>query len=231
MNFRSAGTWAHLPSSHRSNWKSSLRTNRTQTNVQERFRSKWRMVRRSSIQQIPTLYLIRFSVQSTTNLNTSVLRRQSGCWMLILFVNHRMTTFQATNIRFQACPELSSWRTRFGPSGSLWGDGFGMLTCQEHWWRMKWVLERLSPWLQLQWFANWWLRKMYWGCHCPFYGGIPLKSRWFWRTTTFPALSVKNGSGIRCTDWILYPAAHWRSRPHHLTAIQCWYQHLNQSWW
>jgi hypothetical protein len=30
-----------------------------------------------------------------------------------------------------------------------------MLICQEHWWRMKWVLERLSPRLQLQCFANW----------------------------------------------------------------------------
>jgi len=31
---------------------------------------------------------------------------------------------------------------------------FGMLICQEHWWRMKWVLERLSPRLLRQCFAN-----------------------------------------------------------------------------
>jgi len=37
---------------------------------------------------------------------------------------------------------------------------FGMLICQEHWWRMKRVLERLLPRLQRQCFANWWLRKL-----------------------------------------------------------------------
>jgi len=100
--------------------------------VQER--RERRMVRKSSIRQIPAQYWIRFSVQSTTNLNTSVLMRQSGCWMIILFVNQQVTVFQATNIQFQACPELHFWRTRFGLSGSSWGDGFGMPTCQVHWW-------------------------------------------------------------------------------------------------
>ena len=47
----------------------------------------------------------------------------------------------------------------FGPQ--VWSIWFivrrwvGMLICQEHWWRMKWVLERLSPRLQQQCFANW----------------------------------------------------------------------------
>jgi hypothetical protein len=44
---------------------------------------------------------------------------------------------------------------RFGPSGLSCEGGFGMLICCEHWWQMKWVLERLSPWFQWQCFGNW----------------------------------------------------------------------------
>jgi len=156
--------------------------------------------------------------------------RRSGCGMSIVFANQQMTVFEATSIQFQACLELNFWCTRFGPSGSLWGDGFGMLICQEHWWRMKWVLERLSPRLQQQCFANWWLRKLEWVCHCLFYRGIPLRSGWFWRTTTFPALSVRSRSSICSRDWILCPTACWRSRQHLLTHIQHLYQPINQSW-
>jgi len=96
MSFRSARIWAHLRSLHPSNWKRSLRTKGTLTKVQGRFRSEWRMVKRSSIQQIRPQYWIPFSVQSTTNLNTVFLTRQSGCWMLIQFFNQEMTRFQAT---------------------------------------------------------------------------------------------------------------------------------------
>jgi len=160
INFRRAGEWAHLANSPQSNWNRSLRKKWRPTKVQERFTSKWRMVRRFTIQIIPVQYWALFSTQSTTNLNTSVLMRQLGCWMPILFANHQMTVFQATSIQFQACLEQSLWHARFGPSGSSWGDGFGMLICQEHWWQMKWVLERLSPRLQRQCFANWWLRKL-----------------------------------------------------------------------
>jgi len=159
MNSRSAGVWAHLPNLPRSNWKRSLRMKWRPTKVQERFRSKWRMARRSSIHIMPDQYWGLFSTQSTTNLNRSILMRRSGCWMSILFANQQMTVFQATSIQFQACLELSFWCTRFGPSGSSWGDGCGMLISQEHWWRMKWGLERLSPWLQREWFPNCWLRK------------------------------------------------------------------------
>jgi len=159
MNFRSAGVWAHLHNLLRGNHKRSLRTKRRPPKVQERFRSKW-MAMRSSIHIIPAQYWARFSTQSTTNLNMSVLMTQSGCWMSILFANQQMTVFQATSIQFQACPELGFWRTRFRPYGSSWGDGFGMLIFQEHWWRMKWVLARLSPQLQRQCFANGWLRKL-----------------------------------------------------------------------
>jgi len=230
MNFRSTGVWAHLPNWPRSNWKRSLRTKRGPTKVQERFSRKWRRARRSSIQMIPVQSKAQFSTQSTTNLNTSVLMSRSGCWIPIRFASQTMTVFQATNITFQACRELSFWRTRCGPSGPLWGDGFGMLICQEHWWRMKWVLGRLSPRLQQQCFANWWPRKLLWGCHCPFCGGIPLKSGWFWRTTTFLALSVKNGIGICSSDWIRCPAAIWRYRQHHLTGIQHLYRPMKHSW-
>jgi len=159
MNSRSAGVSSHLPNLPRSDWKRSLRTKRRRTKVRERFMSKW-MVRRSSIQITPFQYWVLFPTQSTTNLNMSVLMRRSGCWIPILFANPQRTVFQATNIQFQACPELSIWRTRFGPFSSSWGDGFGMLICQEHWWRMKWVLERLSPRLQRQCFVNWRLRKL-----------------------------------------------------------------------
>jgi len=169
--------------------KEIIEDERRPTTVQDRFRSKW-IVRRSSIQIIPVQFWALFSTHSTMNLNTSGLMRRSGCWMPIRFANQQMTVFQAINIQFQAWWQPSFWRTRCGPSGSLWGDGFGMLICQEHWWRMKWVLERLSPRLHQQCFAKWWLRKLLWGCHCPFYGGIPLKSGSFWRTTTFLALSV-----------------------------------------
>jgi len=159
MNFRRAGVWAHLPNLPRSNWKRSLRTKWWLTKVQERFMSNW-MARRCSIQIIPLQYGALFSTQSTTNLNMSELMRQSDCWMPILFANLQMTMFQGTSIQFQACPELRFWRNRIGPSASHWGVGFAMLICQEHWWRMQWVLERLSPQLQRQCFANWWLRKL-----------------------------------------------------------------------
>jgi len=157
MNFRSAGVWAHPPNLPQSNWKSSLRMKRRPTTVQERFRSKCRVARRSSIQIIPVQYWALFS---TTNLYMNVLTRLSGCWISILFTNQQMTVFQATSIQFHACLELSFSHTRFGPSGLSWGDGCGMLLCQEHWWWMKWDLERLSPLLQRQCFANWWLRKL-----------------------------------------------------------------------
>jgi len=231
MNFRSARIWAHLSSLDRSNCRRSLRTKRAQTKLHGRFRSKSRMVRRSWIQQIPAQYWIRFSVQSTRNLNTSVEMRKSTYWIPSQFVNQQMSGFQATSIQFQACPELCFWRARSGASGSSCRDGFRMLICQELWWRMKWVLERLSPRLQWQCFANWWLTKLKWCCHCPFYGGIPLKSVWFWQTMTFPALSVKNGSGNRSRDWILCPATCWRSRQHCIMAIQHLYQPLNLSRW
>jgi len=159
MNFRSAGVWAHLPNLPRSNRKRSFSMKRKPTEVQERFRSKW-MARRTSIQIIPVQYWILFSTQSTRNVNMSVLMRRSGCWMPIRFAKQQMTVLQARGIQFQAYPELSWWRTRFRLYGSSWEDKFEMLICQEHWWRMKWVLERLSPGLQRQCFANWWLRKL-----------------------------------------------------------------------
>jgi len=159
MHFRRAGVWAHLSNWPRKNWKRSLRMKRGLTKVLKRFRSKW-VVRRSSIQILPAHYWALFSTQLATNSNMSVLMRWSGCWMFILFANQQMTVFQATTTQFQACLEPSFWRTRFGASGSLWGDGFGMLIYQEHWWRMKWVLEKRSPQLQFQCFANWWLRKL-----------------------------------------------------------------------
>jgi len=160
MNFKSAGVWSHQPNLPRSNWKRSLRTNRRLTKVQEVFRKKWRMARRTSIKKIPVQLWIHFSTQWTTNLNTSVLMRQSGCWMPIRFANQWMTMFQATSIQFQAYPERSFWPTRFGPYGSLWAGGSGILICREHWWQTKWVLERLSPRRQQQSFANCWLRQL-----------------------------------------------------------------------
>jgi len=145
--------------------------------------------------------------QSTTNLNM----RRSGCWMSILFADKQMTVFQGTNIPFQACREQSFWGTRFGPSGSSWGDGYTMLIYQEHRWRMKWILERLSPQLQWQCFANWWLRKLWWGVHLPSYGGIPVKGGWFWQTT-FPSIVSEK------REW--YPLQRLSSVPCRLLEIQ-----------
>jgi len=65
MNSRSTRVWARLPNLPHSNWKRSLRTKRRPTKVQERFRSKWRMARRSSIQIMPVQYWALFSTQST----------------------------------------------------------------------------------------------------------------------------------------------------------------------
>jgi len=231
MNFRSAGVWGHLPNLDRTNWKRSLRTKWRRTKVQVRFRCKWRMGRRSSIQRTPVQYWALFSIQSTTNLNTSVLMQRSGCWMPIVFANHQVTVFQAKRIQFQACLGPGFWCTRFGPSGSSWGDGCGMLICQEHWWWMKWVLERLSPQWQQHWLASCWLRRLSWGYRCRFCGGIPLQSGWTWYRMTFPALSVNSGSGIHSRCWILCPAACWRGRQHRLMGIQHLYQRINQSWW
>jgi len=160
MKFRSTRIWAYLPTVYQSNWKRSFRTKRSRTKVQRRFRRMWWMLRRSSIQKIQAHYWIRLTIKSTMNLNTSVLMKDPGSWMWVLFSNQQMTVFQAASIQFQACLELSFWRTRFRPSGSSWGDRFGMQICQDHWWRMKWVLEKLSPRLQQQCVANWWLRKL-----------------------------------------------------------------------
>jgi len=159
MNSRSARVWANQSNIPQSNATRSLSTKWTLTKLQERFRRKW-MARRSSIQIIPAHYWALFLTQSTTNLDISVMIGRSGCWMPIIFANRPMTVLQARTIPFQAYPELSVWHTRFGPSGSLWGDGFGMLICQEHWRQMRWVLDRLSPRLQWQCFANWCLRKL-----------------------------------------------------------------------
>jgi len=144
INFRSARIWAYLPSLHPSNGTRSFRMKWKQTKVQRRLTSKWKMVWRLSIQKIQAEYGILFSMQSTTHLNTSLLMKQPGCWMRILCANHQMSVIRATSIQFQACPELSFWQTKFGPSGSSWGDGFRMLICQEHWWRMKLVLDSVS---------------------------------------------------------------------------------------
>jgi len=93
-------------------------------------------------------------VTRTTNLKVIVLLRLSACWMAIWFVDQPMTVFQATSIPCQACPERIFLCTRFGPYGSLWGGGFGILICKEHWWQIKWVLARLSPQWQQKWYAN-----------------------------------------------------------------------------
>jgi len=231
MSVRSGRIWTNPHSIHRSNWKWILRTKRTQRKVQERFRSMWRMVRRSLIQQIQAEYWIRFSIQTTTNLNTSVWIWHLGRWMLILFVNQQITGLQATQIQIQACLEPKFRCPGFGYYGSLWTDLFEKLICQEHRWRMKWVLAGPTPRLQWQWFANWWLRTLWWGCHCSFYEGIPNLSGKYLNTTTFLALLVMNGSGIRTRDCVLCPATCWRFREHHLMGIQRLYQPLNQFWW
>jgi len=67
MNFRSAGIWAYLPSLHLSNWKWSLGAKRTRTKVKGMFSSKWRMVKRSSIQILHAQYWTQLSIQPTTN--------------------------------------------------------------------------------------------------------------------------------------------------------------------
>ena len=135
MNFRSTGVWAHQPNLPQSNRKRSFQMKSWTTKVQEILRSKW-MVSWSSIQIIPVQYWALFSTQSTTKLNMSSLMRQSGCWMPIRFSNHQKTVSQATSVQFLACPEWCYWRTSFGPYGSLWGGGIGILICQERWWRM-----------------------------------------------------------------------------------------------
>ena len=118
MNFSSAGVWANQPNIPLLNRKRSLRMTRRPTKGQERFWSKW-MVRRSAIQIIPVQYRALFWTQWTTTMNTSVLRRRSGCWMPIRFTNHQMIVFQATSIQFLAWQEQSFWLTRFGLYGSL----------------------------------------------------------------------------------------------------------------
>jgi len=158
MNFRRTGVWAHLPNLPPSNRQRSLRTKTRPTKVQERCRFKWRMVRRTSIQIKPVQYWSQFSTQWTTNLNKSVLMTWSSCWMSIRFANQQMAVFLATSIQFQTCLTRSVWSSRFGVCGSSWGDGCGMLISQENKWRMKWVLQRLSPRLQRQCTTNLWLR-------------------------------------------------------------------------
>jgi len=87
----------------------------------------------------------------------------------------------------------------------LWGDGSGIQICQEQHCQLKRVLAWLScPW-QWLWYANCWMRRLFWGCRCQCCGGICLKSGWIWRRRTIVGSSVNNGSHIHCSNWIQCP--------------------------
>jgi len=202
MNFRCTRVWAHLPSLHHSNWKILFRTQRYQTERQGRFRSKWMMVRRSSIQIIAVQYWTLFSIHPTTNSHKNVSMRLVRCWMPCSFDNLKLTESQVWSIHFLACLEPSFWYTWVGQYCSLWGDGFGIKICQKCQWQMKCVLPRLLPQWQCIWYANYWLRRLLWGCQCQFGGGIAMKSMWVWCRTSIPGLCVQNTSGNHCRDWI-----------------------------
>jgi len=64
MNIKRGGIWANLCRVYPSNWKTSLRMKWTLTTVGGKFRTKWMMVWRSSIQKTPALYWIQLSIQS-----------------------------------------------------------------------------------------------------------------------------------------------------------------------
>jgi len=138
--------------------------------------------------------------------------RQSGCWMSILFTNEQMTVFQARSILFQACLELSFWGTRFGPSGSSWGYGIALLICQEHWWRMRWVMERFSSQLQQQCFANWWRRKCIMGLPLSILRGKTLEE--------WVILACNNFAGIVGEEWQWYLLQRLNSGRYCLLEIQ-----------
>jgi len=206
MNSRSAGVWAHQPNLAYCNYKRSFAMKWRPTKVQERFRSKW-MVKRTSIQKIQVQYWILFSIPSTVNLNISVLMSQLDCWMHIQVTIQWMTVFKARNIPFQAGQEWRFRRNRFGPFGSLWGGEFGILICQERGWQMKWLLARLSPQWQWQWYGNCWFKKLEEGYRYRFSWGILLQSGLISYRMTFVGLLVSNGSGIHYGDRIQCPTA------------------------
>ena len=149
LSITSARVWAHRPSMPWGIWKTVFRMNRKQIKMQGRFRSKL-MGRRSSNLIIPAWYWPLFSIQSLTNGNSSVRIKWSGSWMAVRFANWLCTVILAISIQFQAYLEPSFWNSRSRQNGSLWGDGFGMQICQEHWWQMKWPLRRcLTLWQRL----------------------------------------------------------------------------------
>jgi len=91
----STRVWAHPPGLHWNNWGRCLRMIRKESNVEGRLRSKWMMVRRFLIQIIAVQYWLLCSVQSTTNLNKSVLIGHAGFCKPVQFGNWMQTEFLA----------------------------------------------------------------------------------------------------------------------------------------
>jgi len=207
MIISSPGVCAYLPSLHQPNWKRSLRMTRKQTKVQGRFRSKWRMERRSSIQIIQVDYWILFSIQSTTSLNMSVLMGRSYCWMPIQFAYRRLTVSPATRIQFRACLEPNLWPIRSGQYGSLWGDGFGIVKCPGAQVADEMDIGKTFSSMAVAMVCKLLTKKVLWGGCSQLHGGIRLKSGWIWRGMTIPGLLIMNGSGIHCRDLIQRHAA------------------------
>jgi len=206
MNFRSTGVWAHPLCLLGNNWKRLLRAKKTTPILQGRFRSKCSIVWMSLIQIIPVQQWIFFSILSTVNLNKSVLMMWSGCAIAVRFANHNLSKSMAISIQSHTCRESTCWHTRFGWHGSVWGDGFGIRICQEHWWQKKWVLARLSHQGQQLWYEKYWVRWLLWGCCYQFCEGIALKGWWMCPRTSIPGISVRNWSGIHGWHTIRFPA-------------------------
>jgi len=184
-----------------------LMTRGNQTMVQWRLRSECRMASRFRIPIIAVQYWILIEIEFTTHMNYSVLMRLSVSRIPIWYTNCQLTNSLATSFQFQDCREPCVWPTRFGQCSSVWGDGFGILIDQECWWRMKCILAiRLPQWQRL-WYFNSWLRKVFWSCYCQLCWGILLTSGWVLCRMTILGFSVKNESGIHCTDSIQCLAA------------------------
>jgi len=187
--------------------------------VQWRLRSKCRNMRRFSIKIFTVQDSIHYSIQWTMNLNTTILRKQSGCWMSVTFANWKLTESQGMCNQFQVYLVLRFCCSMFGQHSSLCGDAFGIQICLECWWQIKWVLARHLPQWQQLWYTKCWLKRLLQGCLCQCCGGIPMNSGWIWHQTTIPGSLVMTGSGIWCGDWNQFPAAIGISRQLNLSGI------------
>jgi len=194
-----------------------------QTQVWGRLQHTWRLARRSLIQIIAEQEWILFPIESTMNLNVSVMMSKKGFSMLILFVTQYLTMSLSTSIQFQSSQnEVAIWLIfrilawNLHMPGALVADDMGIGKT------FTAVVAALRCTLQTEMVVKW-LSQSIW---C----GNTLEE--------WVSMAQKDNSGIIVEEWEWYPLQRWqsvpcylqRSRHLHSTCIQGLPQPVNRSW-